>query len=399
VRDQALNELVDLLVGKSLWFQPPEEDLKSVEDSQAAQQPDSTDMFATKGKVSQKTKNLRMIWYGLFFSKCSILILLIINTFALVIWHSDKPLYQKECCEKIAGIMGRLPTIERKKAWFAQFLFIFNMHWDKVDNFRIDKFLMFLRFQFNQLLRLLQENQNEPGLIEWYQSMMLKLFANSQQGGADTATGIPLQICDIFVAEMSKVDAEASLERLAALLEPFLKALGVLSGGELKDRIIEKVFNPLLENNKTEQVESSDEEEKLQKQEHYHRHVDGGKLPPRTHKQITDMLNRKYVFSGFNILIYAQNYILKFASTSDTSCMKEQNRDQVYKLYEYALELEPKPDRDELTFGQQQLVNRARSFVTMKMKRRQNLRDQKKEGKSLKRLRKLLSDQLMSQQG
>lgn len=68
-------------------------------------------------------------------------------------------------------------------------------------------------------------------------------------------------------------------------------------------------------------------------------------------------------------------------------------------MYEYALELEPKPDRDELTFGQQQLVNRARSFVTMKMKRRQNLRDQKKDGKNLKRLRKILSDQLMSQQG
>lgn len=110
------------------------------------------------------------------------------------------------------------------------------------------------------------------------------------------------------------------------------------------------------------------------------------------------MINRKYVFSGFNILIYAQNYILKFASTSNASEMKDQNRDQVYKLYEYALELEPKPDRDELTFAQQQLVNRARSFVTMKMKRRQNLRDQKKEGKSLKKLRKLLSDQLMNQQ-
>lgn len=97
----------------------------------------------------------------------------------LVIWHSDKSLYQKECCDKIASIMNNLPTIERKKAWFAQFLFIFNMHWDKVDNFRIDKFLMFLRFQFRQLLRFLQEHQNEKGLIEWYQTMILKLFMNS----------------------------------------------------------------------------------------------------------------------------------------------------------------------------------------------------------------------------
>lgn len=121
-------------------------------------------------------------------------------------------------------------------------------------------------------------------------------------------------------------------------------------------------------------------------------------MPPRTHKEVTDLINRQYIFSGFNILIYAQNYILKFATSTDQSALKETNREQIYKLYEYALQLEPKPDREELTFAQQQLVNRARSFVTMKMKRRQNLRDQKKEGKNLKKLRKLLSDQLMSGQ-
>jgi len=36
-----------------------------------------------------------------------------------------------------------------------------------------------------------------------------------------------------------------------------------------------------LENNKTIR-ESSDDEEELAKKEHYHRHVDGGKLPPKT---------------------------------------------------------------------------------------------------------------------
>lgn len=64
-------------------------------------------------------------------------------------------MYQKECCEKIASIMDGLGDTERKKEWFAQFLFIFNLNWDKVDNFRIDKYLMFLRMQFNQLLRFL----------------------------------------------------------------------------------------------------------------------------------------------------------------------------------------------------------------------------------------------------
>ena len=63
------------------------------------------------------------------------------------------------------------------------------------------------------------------------------------------------------------------------------------------------------------------------------------------------MLNQKYVFNAFNILIYAQNYILKMASNTD-GVVTEDNRDTLYKLYDYALELEPKPDREELTFSQ-----------------------------------------------
>jgi len=44
-----------------------------------------------------------MVWEGLFF----------------LIWHSDKPVYQKECCEKIANIMNNLDGIEKKKEWFT----------------------------------------------------------------------------------------------------------------------------------------------------------------------------------------------------------------------------------------------------------------------------------------
>jgi hypothetical protein len=59
----------------------------------------------------------------------------------------------------------------------------------------------------------------------------------------------------------------------------------------------------LLENNKTN-YESSDEEE-MEKQEKYHRLVDGGKMHPQTVKIVNEMNNQKFIFSGFNILIYA----------------------------------------------------------------------------------------------
>lgn len=204
--------------------------------------------------------------------------------------------------------------------------------------------------------------------MSWYQVLIKKLFLNSQKQ-ANTATGIPLQICDVFLKEMNKVDNLVSLDNLAAILDPFLGSLALISNGELKERIIDQIFNPLLENNKTIKDESEDEEE-MAKKEKYHRFVDGGKLPPKTVKEINAMLNEKYIFSGFNILIYAQNFVLKLASTTDSAIIKEENRDQLYKLYDYALQLEPKPEREELTYAQLQMVNKARSFVTLKMKRR-----------------------------
>ena len=110
------------------------------------------------------------------------------------------------------------------------------------------------------------------------------------------------------------------------------------------------------------------------------------------------MLNQKYIFSGFNILIYAQNFVLKLAASTDTSEVNEENRDQLYKLYDYALQLEPKPEREELTYSQLQLVNKARSFVTLKMKRRQNMRAQKQDTKNMLKMKKLMGDQLKFQQ-
>ena len=135
----------------------------------------------------------------------------------------------------------------------------------------------------------------------------------------------------------------------------------------------------------------------MTKQLHHHRTVDGGKLHPRTKAEIQAMLDQKYVFSGFNILIYAQNYVLKMAS-GDVDFIIEANREALYSLYEFALELEPKPERDELTFSQQQLINKARTFVTMKMKRRQNLRETKKETKNIIKMKKMMGHTLQENQ-
>jgi len=108
------------------------------------------------------------------------------------------------------------------------------------------------------------------------------------------------------------------------------------------------VFNTLLESNVTLPSESdiSSEEEDLTK-------VDGGKLSKKTRKELMKMINTKYVFPNFNILLYAENYIFPVASAEvgvddKASRIIEDNREAVYDLYYKALKLEPE-SKPELT--------------------------------------------------
>lgn len=96
-----------------------------------------------------------------------------------------------------------------------------------------------------------------------------------------SSQGIALQICDVFIPELGKVDSnDISLTNISGLLDPFLQSLAKSSSKMVQDRIIEAVFTPLLESNVTvpdsDDDESSEEENLAQ--------VDGGKLSRRTRK-------------------------------------------------------------------------------------------------------------------
>ena len=104
--------------------------------------------------------------------------------------------------------------------------------------------------KFNALLTFMKDNKYDSNITEWYQELIYKLLIDSQQLNV-AAAGIALQICDVFVQELNKVDKDTSLENLVIILDPFLRALGKISNGELKERITNSIFKPLLENNKT----------------------------------------------------------------------------------------------------------------------------------------------------
>jgi hypothetical protein len=51
-----------------------------------------------------------------------------------------------------------------------------------------------------------------------------------------------LQIIDVFVPELNKVNAEISLANLAALLEPFLHTLANTKNASILERVRDTIF-------------------------------------------------------------------------------------------------------------------------------------------------------------
>jgi hypothetical protein len=90
VRDVALDKLIDLLITQKFWFQQDGDDQSSL------------------------VKNIRRTWEGLFYSKSNLVYFSKICLFRTVIWHSDKPQYQQQCCQKIASIMMQIDNQEHK---------------------------------------------------------------------------------------------------------------------------------------------------------------------------------------------------------------------------------------------------------------------------------------------
>jgi ribosomal RNA-processing protein 1 len=83
-------------------------------------------------------KHSRMVWEGLFF----------------MFWHADKDIYQRDVALKISALIGEIESLphwgDKQKLWVESCFYILQMHWHKVDNFRINKFLMLIRFTVNQ---------------------------------------------------------------------------------------------------------------------------------------------------------------------------------------------------------------------------------------------------------
>jgi hypothetical protein len=124
---------------------------------------------------------------------------------------------------------------------------------------------MFLRFQISAVMVMLKNNDYREDLVSWFTSMITRTIADttsSNEGNMGAgAQGVALQITDVFVVELGKIDAkDISLETLAVLIKPFLTGMATSSSSIFRERLKDRIFTPLLESNVT-MPDSEDEEE------------------------------------------------------------------------------------------------------------------------------------------
>lgn len=215
------------------------------------------------------------------------------------LWHADKPSYQEELSRQISQLLRLVPALPDKLTFVRILYRTLSEHWDTIDGYRIEKFLMLVGFIHAEVIHVIIGAAHALEVIEKF----MKIIFDELLTGKSVPLGIAMHLADVHLREVHRCFVEFDAFKLKqpeieAMIQPFLECLRKTENRQLFNRIHEKVFLQLIESNGPDSNEDSE-------------------------------LN----FACFDIVPFAENTLYKAASAADT---RELNRDTLYKLYEKA---------------------------------------------------------------
>lgn len=102
------------------------------------------------------------------------------------LWHSDKPLVQLECAQRIANLL-HAPLTTRSKILFYGALFrVLSREWPTIDRYRMDKYLALVRKMLFALVQLIKEHGENR---ETNEAAAAAKKAQTHPGGDSTSAG------------------------------------------------------------------------------------------------------------------------------------------------------------------------------------------------------------------
>lgn len=204
---------------------------------------------------SLKKLELEKLWKGLFYT----------------MWFSDRPLPQKRLATSMSQLFSQCISPEKFPAFVSAFWYIMSQEWSKVDKWRVDKYLLLMRYVVKECFEMLKQSEYEEKLLYRY---IDALENGILSGDVKLAGVIVFHIVDVWLDEIEEVlfeeledededivkkvdekEAEKHEEEVRQkkreiianapidkLLEPMVKLYNSAPQKGLKKRILENVF-------------------------------------------------------------------------------------------------------------------------------------------------------------
>lgn len=116
-------------------------------------------------------------------------------------WFSDRPRPQQRLAKDLASLFDIIPK-QNWEAFNESWWVVICREWANIDHWRLDKFLMLVRFNLNAIFKRLQKEEWDQEMVEEVLKTLKKVPLS---GDKKIPTGIPFHLIDIYVDELEKV--------------------------------------------------------------------------------------------------------------------------------------------------------------------------------------------------
>lgn len=155
-------------------------------------------------------------------------------------WHSDKPLVQHECAQKIVDLQHAIPNVQAADLFVRCFLRILVREWMKIDKWRLDKYMSLVRkLVFQTFRRLVNLGESTPEAVAATARVM---EAFQQEVILESAVGLTMHICDVILEELTR--SQCGDELFVRIIEG-IPLFAMRRGNYVEKRVLDFVISPL----------------------------------------------------------------------------------------------------------------------------------------------------------
>ncbi|PNF29984.1 hypothetical protein B7P43_G06966 [Cryptotermes secundus] len=186
----------------------------------------------SRGKCDFTEDDLMRIWKGLFYC----------------MWMADKPLVQEELAEKISHLVHCFNKTDLAITFIQCFYSTMVTEWNSIDQFRYDKFLMFVRRFLRQTFEFCRKcNWNAEVIQEVCKGFSATILSIQPSVTSEQPGSLVMHFCDIYLQELSKVSrGELPVDMLTTFLHPFICYLAEQENGRLRNKVESDIFHYLV---------------------------------------------------------------------------------------------------------------------------------------------------------